>query len=165
MSKRLNNSVPVDESAIVDTPDANLEQIRVILFGQQMRDFDQKLRGLEERTANNQGQMHGVLMDRIGALETRLSDLLGQEISDRQIADNSLQGSLDSAVDKLETRLASEIKDIRADLREQGKETHKKMDQLAQQLQSAIDELRLQKTDRAALANLLSGMAEKLRQS
>lgn len=163
MSKRGTNPAAEEPLMSAENPDANLEQIRVILFGQQMREFEHKLRGLEERTSENQGQMHTALLERLGSLESRLSDLLSQETQERQIADNSLQSSLDSAVDKLEARLASEIKDVRADLKEQGKEIDKKMDQLGNQLQAAIDELRLQKTDRVALANLLSGVAEKLR--
>ncbi|MDX2004225.1 MAG: hypothetical protein SFU83_03020 [Meiothermus sp.] len=163
MSKRANASPAEDSVLPPDSPDQNLEQIRLILFGQQMREFDRKLGGLEERFAQSASSMNQALLDRIGALENRLSGLLSQEADDRQIADRDLQNSLDSAVDALQTRLAAEIKDLRSDLREQGKETHKKMDNLGASLQAAVDELRLQKTDRVALANLLAGVADKLR--
>ena len=163
MSKRANSAPAEEVVPPIESPDQNLEQIRLILFGQQMREFDRKLGGLEERFNQNSASMNQGLLERIAALENRLSSLLSQESDDRQIADRDLQNSLDNAVDSLQTKLASEIKDLRADLREQGKETHKKMDNLGASLQAAIEELRLQKTDRVALANLLAGVADKLR--
>jgi hypothetical protein len=50
------------------------------------------------------------------------------------------------------------MKEMRADLKEQGK----KLDQLASSLYAAIEELRLHKTDRAALAGLLVNLAQAL---
>ncbi|GEM84486.1 hypothetical protein [Meiothermus hypogaeus] len=152
-----------EETKGAENPDAHLEQIRSILFGQQMQEFERKLQGLEQRVQENAGQMNQSLLDRIATLENRLVGLLQQEAEERQIADHSLQGSLDTAVDNLEGKLASQMKEMRADLKDQGKELHKKLDHLAASLQAAIDELRLHKTDRATLANLLVGLAEKLR--
>ncbi|MCS7069364.1 MAG: hypothetical protein N2Z75_05065 [Meiothermus sp.] len=143
----------------------HLEQIRSILFGQQMLEFEGKLRGLEQRVQENAAQMNQGLLDRIAALESRLVGLLEQETQEREIADRSLQDSLEAAVGNLEGELASQMKEMRADLREQGKELSKKLDQLAGSLQAAIDELRLSKTDRSTLAQLLEGLAEKLRKA
>ncbi len=153
----------IEETRAAENPDAHLEQIRSILFGQQMLEFEHKLQGLEKRVQDNSAQMNQSLLDRIAALENRLVGLLQQESEERQIADHALQGSLDTAVDNLENKLAAQMNEMRADLKEQGKELHRKLDQLAAGLQASIDELRLQKTDRAALANLLVGLAEKLR--
>lgn len=147
----------------LDTPDASLEQIRLILFGQQMREFDRKLQGLETRFQENASQMNAGLLERIAGLEKHLTALFEQESQERQIADTALQNSLDSATSGLENKLASEMRETRAELRDQGKETSRKVDALGGQLEAAIAELRLQKTDRKALADLLGNAAEKLR--
>lgn len=152
-----------EETRAAENPDAHLEQIRSILFGQQMLEFERKLKGLEDRIQANATQMNQGLLERIAALESRLAGLLEQEVQERQIADNSLQGSLDAAVDNLEGKLASQMKEMRADLKDQGKELNRKLDQLGSHLQTAIDELRLHKTDRKTLADLLANMADKLR--
>ncbi|GIW27083.1 MAG: hypothetical protein KatS3mg070_0446 [Meiothermus sp.] len=141
-----------------ENPEAHLEQIRTILFGQQMLTIEQKLQGLEQRTT----ELNQELLDRIASLEDRLAGLLRQEAEERQIADQALQGSLDTAVDNLEDKLASETKEIRAELKDQGRELNKKLDQVASSLQAAIEELRLHKTDRKVLANLLASMADSL---
>lgn len=153
----------VEEIKAAENPDTHLEQIRSILFGQQMLEFERKLGSLEDRIQANATQMNQGLLERIAALESRLVGLLEQEAQERQIADNSLQGSLDAAVDNLEGKLASQMKEMRADLKDQGKELNKKLDQLDSHLQTAIDELRLHKTDRKTLADLLANMADKLR--
>lgn len=153
----------VEETKAAENPDAHLEQIRSILFGQQMLEFERKLASLEDRLQANATQMNQGLLERITALESRLVGLLEQEAQERQIADHSLQGSLDAAVDNLEGKLASQMKEMRADLKDQGKELNKKLDQLGSHLQTAIDELRLHKTDRKTLADLLANMADKLR--
>ncbi|WP_027878026.1 hypothetical protein [Meiothermus cerbereus] len=158
MSKRAS----VEEIRTSENPEAHLEQIRSILFGQQMLEFEHKLQGLEQRLQERTTWLNQELLDRIAALENRLVGLLQQEAEERQIADQALQGSLDTAVDSLEDRLASEMKEMRADLKEQGKELNKKLDQLASSLYAAIEELRLHKTDRAALAGLLVNLAQAL---
>jgi hypothetical protein len=153
----------VEETRVAENPDAHLEQIRSILFGQQMLEFERKLKSQEERIQASTNQVHQGLVDRIAALENRLVGLLEQEAQERQIADNTLHGSLDAAVDKLEGNLASQVKEMRADLKDQGKELSKKLDQLGSSLQAAIEELRLHKTDRKTLADLLANMADRLR--
>jgi len=159
-------TVALEEQSLqaqLDSPDASLEQVRLILFGQQMREFDRKLQGLEERFQQSSSQMNAGLLERLAALEKHLSALFEQEAQERQIADSALQSGLDKAVSDLEGKLASEIKETRHELRDQGKEINKKMDALGSQLEAAIAELRLQKTDRKVLADLLGGMADKLR--
>ncbi len=155
----------VEETKGAENPDAHLEQIRSILFGQQMQAFERKLQGLEQRVQENAEQMNQILLERIAALESRVVGLLEQEAQEREIADRSLQENLDTAVSNLEGELASQVKELRADLKDQSKELGKKLDQLATSLQAAIDELRLSKTDRSTLAQLLEGLAEKLRKA
>lgn len=145
-----------------DNPEAPLEQIRAILFGQQMLAIEQKLQSLEQYLQVRTAELQQELLDRIAALENRLIGLVQQEAEERQIADHALQGSLDTAVDNLEEKLASARKEMWAELKGQGKELDKKLDQVASSLQTAIEELRLHKTDRKALANLLTSMADSL---
>lgn len=155
----------VEETKGTENPDAHLEQIRSILFGQQIQAFERKLQGLEQHVQNSMAQINHSLLDRITALESRVIGLLEQEAQERENADRSLQENLDTAVSNLEGELASQMKELRADLKDQGKELNKKLDQLATSLQAAIEELRLSKTDRSTLAQPLEGMAEKLRKA
>lgn len=79
-----------------DSPEAHLEQIRAILFGQQMLAIEQKLRGLEQHLQAQTAALKQELLDRIAALENRLAGLQ-QETEERQNADHALQSSLDTA--------------------------------------------------------------------
>jgi len=145
------------------SPDVSLDQVRNILFGQQVREFERKLASLEAHFQQSSTAMNQALLERIATLEKALTTRLEQETQEREIGDSSLQSSLDRAVDDLESRLASGMKEMRADLKDQGKETNKKIEQLVTRLEAALAELRLQKTDRVALADLLGGVADKLR--
>lgn len=161
MSKRV---VPQETPILPpDAPDASLDQVRNILFGQQVREFDARLKGMETEFQQSSQTMQSDLLDRIARLEKEFSARLEQEADERQISHSALQGNLDKAVDDLDSRLVSEAKELRHDLKDQGKELNKKIEALAAQMQAAMDELRLQKTDRMALADLLGGVAERLR--
>ncbi len=148
-----------EEPVSAENPDAHLEQIRSILFGAQVQSLEQKLLNLEQRLQTGADQMNQALHERIAALESQLTRRLQQEAEERQIADNSLQGNLDAAVDHLEERLASQVKELRGDLKDLGK----RLDQLGTHLQNAIDELRSNKADRKTLADLLASLADQLR--
>lgn len=101
-----------EETKGPENPDAHLEQIRSILFGQQMLEFERKLQGLEQRVQNSAEQMNQSLLERIAAVESRVVGLLEQEAQEREIADQSLQENLDTAVSNLEGELASQMKEL-----------------------------------------------------
>lgn len=161
MSKRV---VPQETPALPpDGPDASLDQVRNILFGQQVREFDTRLKSMEVQFQLSSQSLQSDLLERIARLEKELSARLEQEADERQISDNALQANLDKAAEDLDSRLSSEAKELRHDLKDQGKDLNKKIEALSAQMQAAIDELRLHKTDRMALADLLGGVAERLR--
>ncbi len=83
------------------SPDRNVDQIRDILFGGQMRDYERRFLDLSQRLESESQRLHSDLDKRLGQLEKRVDDQfdkltkqLRQEIADRS-----------AGIDDLETRM------------------------------------------------------------
>jgi hypothetical protein len=169
----------------------NLSQIREILFGNQMQDYERRFARIEETIAAATANIHADLIKRVEALES----LLKQELA-------SLAHLLKTERDER----SQAIKDVTRELRDAGKGSDKRIDQLGvlvekhasrlteslaaseTELRSALDEqaktlggalqeqhellsatigretseLHAQKTDRKQLAALLADLAAQL---
>jgi non-ribosomal peptide synthetase component E (peptide arylation enzyme) len=136
--------------------EGNLEQIRSILFGAQARGFEQRLADLEVLMHTLNTQLIRDMNSHLEALKSQLQ----QEAQERQIADQSLQGALDQSVDALSDKVAAEVKQLRLE----DKALNKQIEQLAAQLEASTQELNFKKADRVVLADLLSGMAQRIRE-
>lgn len=160
---------------------ANVDKIRDILFGSQMRDYDKRFTRLEERL-------------------TKAADLLREDVKKRF---DSLEGFMQQEVESLNQRLKNEkserteaLKEIARELRDSSKALEKKLAQLDELIASGQTELRTrileqskklssdlgglrselgaaverevqllreEKTDRAALADLFSELSLRLK--
>ncbi len=159
----------------------NVEQIREILFGGQMREYDKRFARLEERL--DQGLEHATqdLAARIGSVEkfargelARLGEKLRQEREARlatvQAFDEQLtqlSKNLSAGIDRLNadtvgalTRLRQELRDevgqFQTRLRDQRAELQGKLAQQTEQLQQ-------DKVDQSELADLLNELGMRLR--
>jgi hypothetical protein len=159
---------------------ANIEQIRDIIFGTQMREYNQRFAELEERLINESVALREDLNKRLTALEQYVKkelDSLGGNLrgeqQSRAAAVKELaagQVELSKSTDKrfAEATTAGEKsqREMRAQLLEQTKalrdEVQKKTGDLATTLRKETGDLRDVKADRSALAALLTDMAARL---
>ena len=166
---------PADDA----TPE-NLDKVRDILFGGQMRTVETRLKAVEERLSREQEQMRAELTKRIAELdgfarkETQaLHERLAAENDARMIALKTLAAEIreaHKAMDKRHAKLeeASSLSD--AELRDQliaqskaaAAELARIHDRLSAELSKSHDHLSHTKTDRAALATLLTDVAARL---
>ena len=152
----------------------NLEQVRDILFGGQMRAVESRLARMEERITHEREAMRADIEKQIAQLELyakREVEALGEKISGERSKRNddlkSLRAELRSAGQSLDKRLAKldEVTttadaELRTQLLEHGKETAKRIkklsDDVGKELDQAIGQLQGEKADKASLVEVFS---------
>jgi DNA repair exonuclease SbcCD ATPase subunit len=158
----------------------NVDKIRDILFGSQMRDYDTRFARLEESLRKESSDLRDTTKKRLDALETYVKKelealearLKGEKEerteSDRQLA-SDLKGTAESIAKKIsdvKDQLGEAKHELRRDLLQQSKdlsdEIGGKNEELGALLDRRVQELRNDKTDRATLASLLTEMAMRL---
>lgn len=93
-------------------PEGNVDQIRDILFGGQMRDYERRFQELEERIRREADKLRSDLLKRMENLETLSREQHEQLQSQAQRADRDRR----EADDNLEQRLQAQGKSLKADL-------------------------------------------------
>ncbi len=159
---------------------ASLEKVRDILFGGQMRDVDRRFARLEERLLKETNDLKEDVKRRLDALEKyarheteSLAGHIKAEHADRVESDSNLSHELKDAARAIEKRTAAlddQLGRSQRELRQQMLEQHQqlsddirqKVDEVLAALAREAHELRNDKTDRAALASLLTEMAMRL---
>ena len=159
----------------------NVNKIRDILFGSQMRDYDRRFAGLEDRVAKAVDGVRGEIKKQIDSLEAfsreeleSLGQRLKAEKADRADSLKQLARELQEASKVLEKKLAegeeqaaSGQSDLRAKILEQSKAFSEELERLQREIAAHLDRevqaLRLDKMDRAALADLFNEFALRLR--
>ena len=158
----------------------NLDKVRDLLFGGQMRDYDRKFARLEERLAKETADLREEVKRRLSALEAYMkgevesqSDRLRAEQEGRSAGDKELGRELRDSAQQFDQKL-SQLDDLVArnqrDLRQQlHTQHHELVDDIRQKVEDVLgrlaheaQELRSDKTDRKALAALLTEMAMRL---
>jgi hypothetical protein len=159
---------------------ANLEKIRDILFGAQVHDFEKRFARLEERllketsdaraeTKKRFDTLEGFIRKEIEALGERLkseqeerSDAvkeISKELRDSARALDKRIAQLDEVTSKNQRELRQQVLDQSKALTEEIRARNKETTTV---LSREIGELRVGKTDRAALAGLLTDLAMRL---
>ena len=158
----------------------NLDKVRDLLFGGQMRDYDRKFARLEERLVKETADLREEVKRRLAALEAYMkaevesqSDRLRAEQDGRAAGDKDLGRELRDSAQQFDQKL-SQLDDLVArnqrDLRQQLHAQHQELvDDIRQRVEDVLGrlaqeahELRNDKTDRKALAALLTEMAMRL---
>ena len=158
----------------------NLDKVRDLLFGGQMRDYDRKFARLEERLVKETADLREEVRRRLSALEAYMkaevesqSDRLRAEQEGRSAGDKELGRELrdsaqqfDQKLTQLDDLVARNQRDLRQQLHTQH---HELVDDIRQRVEDVLgrlaheaQELRSDKTDRKALAALLTEMAMRL---
>jgi hypothetical protein len=164
---------------------AKIDRIRDVLFGSQMRDYDNRLQRLDERLAREAAEARADLQKRLEALENALkgevesvSNHLNAERLERRVAIEKLARglaetarALDLKLRKLDEQAAREIHNLRRQLVEQSKllseeiqETAEKQEQMQADLNRDTAQIRGAMTGREAMAEMLSEVALRRRQ-
>ena len=159
----------------------NVDRIRNILFGSQMRDYDGRFQRLEERLAKDATSLRADLQKRLDALEAfmkgeaeSLTNRLKTEQSERGHAIDKLARDLAETAKGLEQKIghldeqtAKDIRDQRQQLLEQSKalsaEIKDKHDQLKAGLDNEAQLIRGAMTGRESLAEMLTEVALRLK--
>jgi hypothetical protein len=160
---------------------ANVDKIRDILFGSNMRDYEKRFARLEERMTKSSDALRDDLKKRFDALESYVREeveSLGQRLKNeksertealkelmRESRDSSK--ALEKKLSQLEDTLETAQGDLRARILEQSKalanQIQKSKEELEKALETEAETLRNEKTDRAALADLFTEVALRLK--
>ena len=170
------------EGALTDDPAAgnNLDKIRDILFGAQVRDHERRFTKLETQLLAEAAQLRNDLKERFASLEqyirTEVEQVTGRLNAEEQGRANAV-GALTA---ELQT-LAGVLQQTAAQLREQSEQAHRDLQNqlhnqatsltgefthqhatLSATLDQAVQQLAHQKTDRTALATLFQELSQRL---
>jgi hypothetical protein len=158
----------------------NLDKVRDILFGGQMRDNDRRFQRLEERLVQETAELKDEVRKRLGALEQFVKQEMGSlaeriktEHDERTDATKDLArdaretakafekktGHLDDQISRAQRELRQQILEVQQRLAD---DLRQKVDDVIARLNVASADLRHEKTDRATLAALLTEMAMRL---
>jgi DNA repair exonuclease SbcCD ATPase subunit len=163
-----------------NTPSGNIDKIRDILFGNQMRDYDRRFSRLEERIQRENAELKEEIRKRLDALESYIrnevdavSSRLKSEQDERSATVREVARELKDvtqALEKKTTQLDDQLnrnhREIRQSALDQSKqlmdEIQSKHNSLSQALERAIHELTVDKMERSGLADLFTEMALRL---
>src|SRR5215510_8427023 len=105
-------------------PGENVDRIRDILFGAQMREYAQRFRQLEERIARETGELKAEVRRHLEFVESHtrqeteaLAERLGSERSERAESAERISRELSEAVKSLEERLRQSDDQVSKELR------------------------------------------------
>jgi len=164
------------------TEAGNVDKIRDILFGGQMRDYDKRFARLEERLIRESTELREENRQAVAALETfvkkeleALTHRLQNEQQGRESSIQSLARELHETARTLEARLSqfdnqttAAHRDLREQILEQSKalsdEMRRRHEDMGSMLQREVADLNHQKTDRTALSSLFTEIAMRLNQ-
>lgn len=164
-----------------DNVDGNVDKIREILFGGQMRDYEQRFQDLENRLTRNIELMTSNFekrVDRLDAFAKREIEKLVEQLKDERKArrEDGKQGAkeykelaqqVESWYAELEEQIGSETQDLRGTLQEQGEELagmiHDTHEQLSKSLVTETRSLADDKLAREDMAALLTEVALRLK--
>lgn len=158
----------------------NVEKIRDILFGSQMRDYERKFNRLEERILKEVTRLKEETTRRIDTVESffnkELESLAGRlktEQAERTETYKELSSdhnkttkSIEKKIAELEDLLGRNTRELRQQLLDQSKtlsdDISKKYDETTDALDRSASELREEKVDRSTLSELLTEIALRL---
>ncbi len=159
----------------------NVDKIRDILFGSQMRDYDRRFARFEERLLKESADLREDLKRRVEALDSfvraefdTLSQRLKTEASERSEAFKELtrevresQRGWEKKTSQLEEQLTKAQRELRQQLLDESKRLGEQIEHKAKDAAAALDreirQLSDRSQDRFALADLLTELAMRLK--
>ncbi len=158
-----------EASAGNDPGPGNIDKIRDILFGSNMRDYEQRFARLEEALKKESSDLRETTRRHLEALEAFVHKELAAldvRLNTERDERSETSASLLKKIGELENQEAQAKREIRNDLLQQSKELtdaiRAKGEELIALLERRAQELQHAKTDRAALAGLFNEVALRL---
>lgn len=169
-----NGTIPLDESG-------NVDRIRHILFGNQMRDYDSRFQRLEERLAKEAADLRGDLQKRLDHLESfirsEVESITGRQRTEANERANAFERigrdlaetarSLEGRIANLDGQTANDLRDLRQRMLDQAKTLSGEINDRHQQVRASLEgesqQIRNAMTGRESLAEMLSEMALRLK--
>ena len=169
-------------AALVDgSGDAgNIDKIRDILFGNQVRDFDRRFSKAEEQMIKVTGDLREEVFKRLDAIERFFNEELGT-LKDRikaetdkradagkQLAEElkDVSEAMDKSIQAAEDKFSERTTDLRQQILDQSKQLTKDMqekyEQVGKEINRSADRLEESKIDRSAMAEYLMEVAMRL---
>ena len=158
----------------------NVDKIRDIIFGNQMRDYDKRFAHLEERilqeirdlrdeTKNRLDTMQSYIQKEIDSLSNRLNteQKLRTESLEKVTNEFKVEAkAISESIERLEDQKSQDSRDLRQQLLEQSKsfsnEISKKHEESSAALDRSFQQLRADKVDRSTFSELLMEMAVRM---
>lgn len=158
----------------------NLDKVRELLFGNQVKDFDKRFNRLEERLVKECDRLRDDTRKRLDSLETyihneveSLTEGLKAEQAQRDEAvkemDQNLKDttkSLEKKIGQLDEQSNQKQRELRQQILDQSKslddEMRQKYEAILSVVEREVQELRSDKTDRSTLATLFTQLAMQL---
>ena len=173
-------SEPKKPAADADA-DRNVDQIRDILFGGQMRDYERRFQEMGQRLEAEMARLSDSQDKRLAQIDKRLDEqfdklsrLLRQEVSDRNQAVDDLESrvqqaartartEINNALDGVGTELNSVDERLREALAELSSALNERAREAANSVAKASTDLRAEKVGREDLSALLTELALRLK--
>jgi hypothetical protein len=175
-----NAAGPADQSATVGSA-ANVDRIREILFGTQMREYEQHFVRIEERLSRETADLKTEVRRRLDSLEDYirqevdcLADRLKAERNERTESADRISHDIADSLRTLENRLVKLDDQISKDFRELRQSVVDRQSRLSDELTQSIgaasmlqsrrlEDLRATTIDRFAFSNLLTELGLRIR--
>jgi hypothetical protein len=164
-----NQNLPAAPDAGADSSPGNIDKIRDILFGSNMRDYEQRFARLEEALKKESSDLRDTTRRHLESLEAFVhKELAALEVRLNAERDQRSEAasSILKKIGEMENYEAQAKREIRNDLLQQSKELtdaiRSKGEELIALLEHRSQELQHSKTDRAALAGLFNEVALRL---
>jgi hypothetical protein len=179
--KKLGERAMAEKKATGDGAERNVDQIRDILFGGQMRDYERRFGELDARFESELARLREAQEKRLAQIDKRIDEsleklgkLLRQEIQDRnrsiddlesriQQAARTSRGEVAASLDAHAAELAATDERLRGALADVAKATHARAGETDGALARLAADLRDEKVGREDLAALLAEFALRLR--
>lgn len=167
------NSAPLGAAPANAAAGAKVDQIREIIFGSQMEEYEQRFAALEKRLIDEAARLRTDLTKRLDDYTARLNSKIEEERRERDRSSQQLAGAIQKVTDSLDSR-ASNLGDQLAavqqailqqlgqEMEARRKELDKARSELVALIENRTDHLLQRKADRAQLAKLLTNVASKL---
>jgi hypothetical protein len=160
---------------------SNIDQLREIIFGEQLREYERRFARMEERLAKDLADLRTEFRDRCTALERYARDEFesvtvelratqqSRAVEERRLSESiaHVAKEAEERIAGLDDRVTTEHRDLRVQLREQTKALADDLQRRHADLLALVErdaaELRDGKADRTALSALLMEVALRLR--
>ncbi len=181
MSSEMTNGAIPDTAPMPTPPDTgNVDKIRDILFGSQMRDYDRRFSTLEERLLRESGELREDMHRRLTAseqhLRSELEALAGslsteqrdrkQGVRDAMDATANVNRELSDRISALAEQVAQQQRELRNaitdQLRQLAEDHSRRHQELSETLRREAFDLRSAKADRTHIAAMFAEFAQRL---